>query len=202
MARCPDCGATLPAAATTCPACGYRLDVPSQRCTRCGEQVAIDADACLACGLNLAPTVCSNHPDRQATGRCVICGSTLCDECNQGAGPAFQCARHAAIPVLEGWAQVYTTSDDIQAELIRDNLHAEGLDAQILSQKDHFSFTVDLGNLSPVRVLVPAFAFQDAARVVRDHMDRQGEVAFACPDCGEAYDPGQPACTVCGHPLS
>jgi hypothetical protein len=80
--------------------------------------------------------------------------------------------------VVGGWAQIYSTSDDLEAELIRDNLEAEGVDARILSQKDHFSLPVDLGDLSPVRILVPAFAYEEAERLLDEHRDELGQVAF------------------------
>jgi hypothetical protein len=103
--------------------------------------------------------------------------------------------------VVAGWAQVYSTSDDVEAALIRDNLQSEGIDAEILSQKDS-SFAIDLGDLSPVRVLVPAFEYQGASEVISGHMDAAGEVQFACPECGEAYDEGAAVCASCGHALA
>lgn len=85
--------------------------------------------------------------------------------------------------------------------LIRENLLAEGIDAAVFSQKDHHSFTLDLGDLSPVRILVPAFAFEEATGLIRSRMDAVGEVVFACLGCGEVYDPGDTVCTACGVPL-
>ena len=105
------------------------------------------------------------------------------------------------MPLVEGWAQVYAASDDVVAQLIRDNLRAEGVDAQVFSQKDHFAFAVDLGDLSPVRVLVPADEYEAAQRIVREHMDLRGELRFACPNCGEPFEPGATRCAVCGAPL-
>jgi hypothetical protein len=102
---------------------------------------------------------------------------------------------------VEGWAQVYTTSDDLEASLIRDNLQSEGIDAEVLSQRDR-SFAVDLGDLSPVRVLVPAFQYQGAREVLDGHRDAAGEVQFACPACGEVYEDGASVCASCGEPLT
>jgi hypothetical protein len=168
-------------------------------CPHCGEQVAADSDSCIACGHLHVEGKCTLHPERTAEGVCVMCGTALCEECNRGAGTMFVCAEHSAVPLMDGWAQVYTTSDDFEAELIRDNLEAEGIDAQVLSQKDHFSFTVDIGDLSPVRVLVPAFAYQDAQELLAAHKSMTGEVSFACGNCGEAYDQGQEVCSNCGQ---
>jgi hypothetical protein len=108
------------------------------------------------------------------------------------------CADHAQIPLISGWAQVYLAADEIEAELIRENLAAEGIEARVLSQKDHFSFAVDLGELSQVRVLVPAYAFAETVAVIARHADARGGVSFACPECGEAFEPGQLQCGSCG----
>jgi hypothetical protein len=147
-------------------------------CGHCGERISSDADACPACGDLREARQCSNHPDVAARGQCVVCGTAVCEDCNQGSDKYYLCETHCDIPVVEGWAQIYTTSDDLEAQLIRENLEAEGVDARVLSQKDHFSLPVDLGELSPVRVLVPAYAYQDAERVLAEHRDAQGDVAF------------------------
>jgi predicted RNA-binding Zn-ribbon protein involved in translation (DUF1610 family) len=170
-------------------------------CSRCGQQVRADEAACPACGhLHGEPRNCARHDDREAAGVCVICEDAVCSDCNSGPSPHFACPAHGDIPVVEGWAQVYTTSDTFEADLIKENLESEGLDAAVLSQKDR-SFAVDLGELSPVRILVPAYAYREAMRVLGAHMDNRGEVAFACPECGEAFDEGDAACRTCGAPL-
>jgi len=102
---------------------------------------------------------------------------------------------------MSGWAQVYSASDDVQAELIKENLEAEGITAQVLSQRDHFSFSIDLGDLNQVRVLVPAYDYETARALIASHKDSEGEVAFACPSCGEAYEPGDISCAACGTAL-
>jgi hypothetical protein len=147
-------------------------------CDHCGERIAGDAEACPACGELREPRQCSNHGDRAAKGQCVVCGSAVCAGCNKGGDKHYLCETHHTIPVVEGWAQIYTTSDDLEAQLIRENLEAEGVDARVLSQKDHFSLPVDLGDLSPVRVLVPAYAYEDAQRLLESHRDAHGDVAF------------------------
>lgn len=86
------------------------------------------------------------------------------------------------MPLLQGWAQVYSTTDDLEAQLIRDNLEAEGLDARVLSQKDHFSLPVDMGDLSPVRVMVPAFLYIDATTLLAANMNQSGQVQFGEDD--------------------
>jgi hypothetical protein len=46
-------------------------------------------------------------------------------------------------------------------------IRASGLDAQILSQKDHAN-VVELGSLAIVRVLVPAYQYEQACQVLED----------------------------------
>ncbi|HSL70585.1 MAG TPA: DUF2007 domain-containing protein [Longimicrobiales bacterium] len=102
---------------------------------------------------------------------------------------------------MSGWAQVYSAADDLDASLIRDNLTAEGIEARVLSQRDHYSFAVDLGELNEVRVLVPAFDYEPARQLLESHTGEEGEVTFACPNCGEAYESGETRCSACGAAL-
>jgi uncharacterized C2H2 Zn-finger protein len=171
------------------------------RCPRCDQEIDAEGPACPACGhIHQGTLECERHPDRPASGVCVICGRAVCDECDADDEMHHACPEHNEIPVIEGWAQVYTTSDDMAADLIRENLQSEGMDAAVLSQKDR-TFGVDLGELSPVRVLVPAYEYAEAMKVLGQHMDVTGEVSFACPACGEAYDAGSTVCGMCGRPL-
>ena len=186
MSNCPECGSVAPDSFAQCPTCGVSMTATSTAapvsCDHCGERISSDADACPACGDLREQRSCAKHGDRDAEGQCVVCGSAVCEECNKGGDTHFLCETHREIPIMEGWAQVYTTSDDLEANLIRENLENEGVDARVLSQKDHFSLPVDLGDLSPVRVLVPAFAYQDAQRLLALHKDATGEVSFGDED--------------------
>jgi len=169
-------------------------------CPRCRQAFDLAEPACPACGQLRAETVCERHSDRAAPGNCVVCGSPVCDLCDDGSRTHYSCPDHREISVVEGWAQVYSTGDDVEASLIRYNLQSEGIDAEVLSQKDR-SFAVELGDLSPVRVLVPAFEYERAREVIEGHQDATGEVQFACPACGEAYDEGAVVCVSCGQTL-
>jgi hypothetical protein len=170
-------------------------------CPQCRRDYE-EQEACPGCGRLEVEAVCERHPGRAARGVCVVCGSAVCDECDADEVREFLCPEHHAVPIIDGWAQVYTTSDDMEAELIRDNLRAEGLEAELLSQKDHFAVPVEFGDLSLVRVLVPAADYTDALIVLARHMDTTGEVSFACPQCGEAYEPGETTCRNCGARLA
>lgn len=169
------------------------------RCGRCGESFS-GSDSCPACGWTAAEFFCDRHPQVRAIGRCVVCGRALCTECRAGEGRAYRCAEHAKVNVIQGWAQIYSTASEFEAQLLRENLAAEDVEARIFSQKDNM-LSVDLGELSIVRLLVPAFEYERAIGIIRQHMDAEGEVAFACPSCGEAYEPGAARCAACGAEL-
>ena len=182
MTNCPECGSVAPDSFAECPTCGASMTAAVATtpvtCPHCNETISSDADACPACGELRQARACSIHGDRDARGQCVICGTAVCGDCNKGGESHYLCASHGDIPVVEGWAQVYSTADDLEAQLIRENLEAEGVDSRVLSQKDHFSLPVDVGELSQVRVLVPAFAYLDAERLLAAHRDGHGGVAF------------------------
>lgn len=169
MQRCPTCDTELTDELGACPGCGAEL----HRCARCGSEHR-DPAACPACGAIGAPARCESHPDRDAIGRCVICGRAVCESCEPDERRPFLCREHRSIPMIEGWAQVYTTTGEFEAQLVRDNLHAEGIDAQIFSQRDNI-FAVEVGELGIVRILVPVWEYEHARAVVRDHVDPEGE---------------------------
>lgn len=198
MVRCPTCESEYAEDLSQCPVC-VEEEAEVFECPRCGEEYR-GGDSCPACGALRVEQRCDVHPDRKAEGRCVICGQAVCGDCAAGDQHAYLCPDHRTVPVIQGWAQVYSTTGEFEAQLVRENLHAEGIDAQIYSQKDRI-LTFDLGELSIVRILVPAWEYAQALRVIRDHMDTEGEVVFACPNCGEAYEPGASVCTACGASL-
>ncbi len=218
MANCPACGANVPTDARACPGCGAAIppeptaeigaapDGPeatgaTMECPNCGATVPEEAEACPACGRLQAAAPCEQHPDRPGVGACVVCGRVLCDGCNEGKGREFICDVHKDVEIVEGWAEVYSTGDDIEADLIRDNLRAEGIDAQVLSQRDHYGITIAMGDLAVVRVLVPAYEYEDAMRSLAEHEDSTGEVAMACPACGTPFQAGETTCGACGASL-
>jgi Putative prokaryotic signal transducing protein len=172
----------------------------STTCPRCGAEYTGGDDSCPVCGLLHAPVPCDERPGEQARFRCVLCGRATCTA-EPAANRAAVCEEHASVPVIESWAQVYSTGDGIEAGLIAQNLQAEGIDAQVYDQKDDNAFPVDLGELAIVRVLVPVWDFAEALDLVTSYMDGDGEVGFACPSCGEVYEPGQTQCGNCGASL-
>jgi uncharacterized C2H2 Zn-finger protein len=176
------------------------VETPEQTyaCPRCGGEYA-DGDACPACGALRVAVPCDGDPARKAHSRCVICGVALCDG-DADAIPAL-CADHRHVTVIEGFSQVYSDSDELAARLVVENLRAEGIEAHLYSQTSQ-SFPMDMGELSIARVLVPVWEHQQALELIQSYMDTEGEVVFACPACGEVYEPGAESCASCGAPLS
>ena len=169
------------------------------RCEWCGTEFA-GGDSCPQCGRLQAPVPCEDDPAQGAAFRCVICGRAVCRDLPD-AGHAALCDEHRTVPIIEGWAQVYTTAAGMEAQLIVENLRAEEVDAQLYDQADR-TFPVDLGELSIARVLVPVWQYEGALELIRSYMDDEGEVAFACPSCGEVSEPGQATCSSCGATLA
>jgi hypothetical protein len=206
MQRCPTCDSEFADELEECPHCAESTAVaPAEsgevyRCSACAEDYG-GSDACPACGTLREEVACETHPDRPAEGRCVVCGRAVCEECRTADRRAALCPEHAAVTVIEGWAQVYSTTSEFEAQLVRENLKAEGIDAQVYSQRDS-AFSLDMGEMSIVRLLVPVWEYERALEVIRSHMDPEGEVAFACPACGEAFEPGSRECTSCGAALA
>jgi hypothetical protein len=201
MTECPECGTALTEAHAACPHCGRDVREERRQCPRCDETISAEAEACPACGHLFVEASCDRHPDRGAEGQCALCGTALCGDCDAGDRRYHKCEAHAEIPIIEGWAQVLSLADEVEAKLIEDNLRAEGVDARILSQKDHSAFPVDLGDLAVIRVLAPTYAYQQAERLIAAHRDHVGEVSFGCPNCGEPFDAEATVCTACGEAL-
>ena len=69
---------------------------------------------------------------------------------------------------------MYSTTGEFEAQLVRDNLQAEGIDAQIFSQRDNI-FAVEVGELSIVRILVPVWQYASARAALEEHAEPEGE---------------------------
>ena len=199
MQRCPTCETEYDESVSACPECASQEEEVFH-CARCDEDYR-GGRGCPACGALREPVPCAAHPGRTAAGQCVVCGTAVCEECGGAGQTAYLCPEHVGVRITEGWAEVYTTTSEFEAQLLRDNLRAEGIDAQTYSQRDRI-FSVDLGELSIVRLLVPVWSYLDATELIRAHTDTGGEVAFACPACGEAFEPGTSECQACGGVLA
>src|SRR5690606_29916386 len=113
MPQCAECGREYDSL-DGCPSCAAR-GATSVACPRCGEDYS-DGDSCPACGFAPSPIPCERHPEVQADGRCVICGRAICRECrgNPQDKRVHLCDEHAPVLVIEGWAQVYEGTLEVE----------------------------------------------------------------------------------------
>ncbi len=91
----------------------------------------------------------------------------------------------------EDWVEVFRSSTDYEADIVRDRLDDAGIPAIVFTQRDHV-FNLNVGHLARVSVRVPA-PYADAARrilsePVDEEMLRQAAEA-ADPEAPPAHDP-------------
>ena len=92
-------------------------------------------------------------------------GVTICPDCN------VKLLKEAELIVDEklsesDWILVYTSFDELEVEMIKDNLESTGVEATVFSQKDR-SFPVP-GDLSPIKLLVRKGDVQTALNFIED----------------------------------
>jgi glyoxylase-like metal-dependent hydrolase (beta-lactamase superfamily II) len=63
--------------------------------------------------------------------------------------------------IYEDWTIVFSSSTDYEADLVRDRLGAEGLDAVVLTHRDH-AFNLNVGDLSGAHVLTRPSQVEEA----------------------------------------
>lgn len=91
----------------------------------------------------------------------------------------------------EDWVTVFESGTDYEADLVRDRLDDSGVDAVILTQRDH-AFNLNVGDLANVRVLVPPDQAEDAQAVLNSKPFTDGELDAAAmaadPEAPDAHD--------------
>ena len=95
----------------------------------------------------------------------------------------------------EEWVPVFKTGTDYEADLVRDRLDDAGLPAVVLTQRDH-AFNLNVGDLSPVNVMVPPEHVDEAQRVLQERVtdeELEEAAANADPDAPDAHTPREEA---------
>ena len=95
----------------------------------------------------------------------------------------------------EEWIAVFKTSTDYEADLVRDRLDDAGLPAVVLTQRDH-AFNLNVGDLSPVNVMVPPDRLEEAREVLETRIsdeELEAAAAEADPDAPPAHGPREEA---------
>lgn len=99
-------------------------------------------------------------------------------------------------PRYEGWVSVFESGTDFEGDLVRDRLGDEGISAVVYTQRDHV-FNLNVGDLSPVHVMVPPEQEAAARRIVAETPATDAELEAAAmaadPHAPDAYDPSTEA---------
>lgn len=92
----------------------------------------------------------------------------------------------------EGWVSVFECSTDFEADLVRDRLDEAGLAAVVLTQRDH-SFNLNVGDLSPVHVMVQPESESEARAIINEEPLSDEELEKAAMEADimapDAHDP-------------
>ena len=93
--------------------------------------------------------------------------------------------------IYEGWIAVFNTGTDYEADLVRDRLDDAEIPAVVLTQRDH-AFNLNVGDLAPVRVMVPPEHAEEAAKLLEAEPPSDKELEDAAmaadTDAPDAYD--------------
>lgn len=101
------------------------------RCDRCAADISDMDEFCPFCGALLEGTFsCTLHPDRLASGACVICGSAYCGGCGHWTGGVFLCNEHRQFEVRQRHVQLIASRSrgqilDAMGALKEAKLHAQ-----------------------------------------------------------------------------
>jgi RNA polymerase subunit RPABC4/transcription elongation factor Spt4 len=98
-------------------------------CPQCAEEITDDSDFCPHCGVlfsGASGQVCDLHPDRPATGICIICRDLVCDACEKIVRGRSFCGGHQNVEVQQDWARIFQSTDINESELIRAFLEGSG----------------------------------------------------------------------------
>jgi hypothetical protein len=95
----------------------------------------------------------------------------------------------------EDWSIIFTTGTDYEADLVRDRLDDAGVDAVVLTQRDH-AFNLNVGDLSDVHVLVPPGQEEEAREILETRVsdeELEEQAAQADSDAAPAHDESEEA---------
>jgi RNA polymerase subunit RPABC4/transcription elongation factor Spt4 len=98
-------------------------------CPECTEEITQDSDFCPHCGTLFSGAEgqkCDMHPDRAASGICIICRKLVCDECKKVDRGRTFCVDHKKVEVQQDWARIFQSTDIIESELAKAFLEAAG----------------------------------------------------------------------------
>ncbi len=105
-------------------------------CPHCEHVVAASDDFCIECGsLFTDGLMCRNHPGVAAAGVCVICSCPFCEKCGKESVGRFLCNAHGAYEIYEGFARVFGTLDDTEAQFAKSCLEKAGMHPVLFAKR-------------------------------------------------------------------
>jgi hypothetical protein len=176
---CPNCETDYIEGVRKCADCEVDLveALPEEEifvCDNCNNEIDKDDTWCTNCGIFFEATEekCSDHKST-AIGKCLICEKTLCGKDSTTVKNKLFCKDHDNYKFLDnGWARVYETGHDWEAELIKQELENNNIPAVVDNHKDHTrQFTV--GHMSSIYILVPFEDVLDAESVLVSHKNKE-----------------------------
>ena len=138
-----------------CDNCNHEINEKDYYCSYCG---AVFADSDKKCHIH----------DKPALGICMICKKAFCDECIIAIKNKFFCEEHSNYNFTKnGWASVYETENDDDAEIIKKNLDDNNIPCTIDNRKDP-SFQLAFGLQGSIFVRVPFDYVLKAEKIMKD----------------------------------
>ncbi|MGA1842216.1 MAG: hypothetical protein ACMUIU_16470 [bacterium] len=138
-------------------------------CDNCNNEINEKDYYCSYCGAVFADSdkKCFIH-DKPAIGICMICKKAFCDECIIETKNKFFCEEHSDYNFTDnGWASVYETENDDDAEKIKENLDDNNIPCTIDNRKDP-SFQLAFGLQGSIFVRVPFDYVLKAKEIMQD----------------------------------
>lgn len=186
MPFCPQCGYQYQEGIVLCPDCNEPLIAREPfTCEFCLERLEEEQKFCPLCGMLQAALIdegeeieCENHPEMEAVGICVVCGKPVCGDCAVKREGKILCENDEHIKIAQGWAVIFTTNTEYEAQMVKANLENAGIPSLVFSQRDHVYF-LTVGDLAIVNVMVPKHRLPEAQELLR-RMDlfEEGDTAL------------------------
>lgn len=88
----------------------------------------------------------------------------------------------------QDWVVVFRSGTDYEADIVRDRLDDAGVPAVVLTQRDH-AFNLNVGDLSPVSVMVPPEEAERAARLLESEPFSDADLDEAAMSAREEAPP-------------
>lgn len=88
---------------------------------------------------------------------------------------------------VDGWKPVFSSGTDYEADLVRSRLDDSGIQAVVLTQRDH-ALNLTVGDLAKVHVLVPPDKYDEALKLLAEAPLSGAELDQAAADA----DPNAP----------